>query len=52
MTTPDSSQRDIRDRYLAKVNALIANDREDLVGEIIAEYVELTEDAAASGHAA
>jgi hypothetical protein len=43
MKTQCSSSGDIRDRYVAKVNALISDDREDLVGEIIAEYIELTE---------
>jgi len=43
MKTQWSIHGDIHDRYVAKVNALISDDREDLVGEIIAEYIELTE---------
>ncbi len=46
MKTHDSIKHDLRDRYLAKVNALIADDREDLISEIVAEYVELTADRA------
>jgi hypothetical protein len=37
---------DIRDLYVAKVNALISDDREDIVDEVIAEYGEFADDQA------
>jgi hypothetical protein len=43
-TRHPTPQYDTHARYLAKVNALISEDREDLVGEIVAEYAQLTED--------